>query len=282
MNILTFDIEEWFHVLDVPATKSEKAWQQYESRIHLNMERIFSLLSQHQQKATFFCLGWVSRRYPELVKSIIERNCEVGSHSNLHELVYEQSPSDFKKDVETSIKALEDLTGRKVKYFRAPGFSIMEKNKWAFEILADLGIEIDCSIFPTTRAHGGFPRINAAEPFVLEYQGVRLKELPINTTNLLGQRIVFSGGGYFRFWPYYLIKRWSLHSSYIMAYFHPRDFDSEQPVIRQLSLKRRFKSYVSLKSSFNKLSWWLEDFEFCDIRTADRLLRWEQAEVIKL
>ena len=135
MNILTFDIEEWFHLLDHKGTKTELEWGNYEKRIHSNMERIFHILEKSNQKATFFCLGWIAEKYPEVIKEIISSGFEIGCHSNKHQLVFEQSPLEFENDVERAVNTLEDITGSKIKYYRAPGFSITEKNKWAFEIL---------------------------------------------------------------------------------------------------------------------------------------------------
>jgi polysaccharide deacetylase family protein (PEP-CTERM system associated) len=248
MNILTFDIEEWFHILDNESTKTINEWKNYETRIHANMERIFSMLEKTNTKATFFCLGWIAETYPEVVKEIVSRGYEVGTHTRMHQLVYEQTPAEFEKDLEYSIKTLKDITGQKVKYFRAPGFSITENEKWAFEILVKHGIEVDCSIFPAPRAHGGFPSYKQQVPSVLKYDGIELKEFPINYHTYLGKSIVFSGGGYFRLFPYALIKRWSSESNYLMSYLHPRDFDPEQPMIKELPLSRKFKSYVGLKN----------------------------------
>ena len=282
MNILTFDIEDWFHLLDHVATKSENNWGQYESRIHSNMQRIFEVLESTNQKATFFCMGWMAKTYPEIIREIISRGYEVGSHSNLHQLAYEQSPQEFKSDLECSVKTIEDIIGQKVIYYRAPGFSITEKNKWAFEILHEQGIEIDCSVFPAARSHGGFPSFNVQEPALINYNGITLKELPINYHKFLSKPIIYSGGGYFRLIPYYIIKKWSKKSNYVMTYFHPRDFDANQPMIHDLSLTRKFKSYVGLKGASQKLETWLQEEEFIDISTANSLVNWEQATIVKL
>lgn len=282
MNILTFDIEEWFHILDNDSTKSEKEWNKFPSRIHSNMEVIFDILDQTNTKASFFVLGWIAEKYPELVKEIKRRGFEIGSHTHLHQLAYNQNRIDFYNDVEFSIKTLEDITGDKVRMFRAPGFSITEKNKWAFEVLHELGIEVDSSVFPAGRAHGGMPSYKESKPSLLSYCGISLKEFPINTYKIFNKQLIYSGGGYFRLMPYYLIKRFSRDSEYIMSYFHPRDFDYNQPLIKDLSLSRKFKSYVGLKKTRNKLKSWLNDFNFIDISQAEDCIDWKNVKKIKL
>ena len=282
MNILTFDIEEWFHILDNDSTKTEKNWINYESRIHKNMEKIFDILESTNTKASFFVLGWIAEKYPEIIRSISDKGFEIGSHSTMHQLVYQQDKNQFQTDVDRSVKTLEDISGKKVKMFRAPGFSIKENNKWAFEVLYELGIEIDSSIFPAKRSHGGLPSYGASEPSILQYNGVQLKEFPINTKTILGKTIIYSGGGYFRLAPYSILKKWSKKDDYIMSYFHPRDFDSSQPVIESLSLTRKFKSYVGLNTSQKKLITWLHDFDFTDISDANDSIDWDKVKKIEL
>jgi polysaccharide deacetylase family protein (PEP-CTERM system associated) len=282
MNILTFDIEEWFHILDNDSTKTAVEWKKYESRIHANMDRILSILEENNAKATFFCLGWIAETYPEVIKEIASQGYEIGTHTRMHQLIYEQSPDEFANDVEYSVKTLEDLTGKKVKYFRAPGFSIRESEKWAFEVLIENGIEVDCSIFPAPRAHGGFPSYKTPTASILKYNGIELKELPINYVSLLGKSVIFSGGGYFRLFPYLLIKRWTERSDYVMSYLHPRDFDADQPIIEELSRIRKFKSYVGLKGARAKLEKWLTDFDFVDIRTAVEKIDWGKVPIVEL
>ena len=282
MNILTFDIEEWFHILDNDSTKSEKNWTNYESRIHKNMQKIFDILESTNTKASFFVLGWIAEKYPEIIRSISEKGYEIGSHTTMHQLVYQQDKYRFKADVERSIKTLEDISGEKVKMFRAPGFSIKENNKWAFEVLYKLGIEIDSSIFPAKRSHGGLPSYGVSEPSIIQYNGIELKEFPINTKTILGKRFIYSGGGYFRITPYSILKKWTKEDDYIMSYFHPRDFDPNQPIIESLSLFRKFKSYVGLKQSETKLKNWLEDFDFIDIKSADEKINWDNVKIVNL
>jgi len=282
MNILTFDIEDWFHVLDNDLTKTSSEWKNMEVRIHDNMELIFSILEKNNQKATFFCLGWIAEKYPEIIREIDNRGYEIGSHTRMHQLSYSQTPKEFKLDVSHSINSLEDLTGKKVRSFRSPGFSITENNKWTFEILHELGIEIDCSIFPANRAHGGFPTYGTSEPSILKFNGCTLKEFPINTYKLLGKDVVFSGGGYFRIFPLSVIKYLNSKSPYVMSYLHPRDFDKNQPMIPGLSKFRQFKSYVGLSGAQKKLEAWLNAYDFIDINEADRKIEWGNVKSIEI
>lgn len=281
MNILTFDIEEWFHLLETSATACEEQWSSFEVRIYDNMERIFRILDETDTRATFFVIGWIARRYPDIVKRIADRY-DIGSHTMDHQLVWQQSRENFARDLDYSVKFLEDLTGKKVKYFRAPGFSIRESEGWAFEVMHDLGIEIDSSIFPAHHAHGGFPSYGDAKPTLIEVNGKRIKEFPISCREALGHHLIYQGGGYFRLFPYPLIKRWAREQEYLLSYIHPRDLDAGQPVIPGLPLSRRFKSYVGLHGAEKKLRRMLTDFRFTDIATADRAIDWDSAKIIKI
>ena len=268
MNILTFDIEEWFHILDNESTRSEEQWKKYDVRIHKNIERIFRILDETNTKATFFIIGWIAKTYPDIVKEIASKY-QIGSHTMNHQLVWQQSKKEFKEDVSSSIKLLEDITGQKVELFRAPGFSIRESEGWAFEILKDLGITTDCSVFPASHAHGGMPSYKFQGPAIIEYQGCQLKEFPISYKSIFGKHLIFSGGGYFRLFPYSLLKKWTKDSNnYLLSYIHPRDLDPGQPLIKELNLSRRFKSYYGLRTAEKKLTLWLREFSFIDIKTS--------------
>jgi len=282
MNILTFDVEDWFHVLDNPETKDEKQWIQLESRIHQNMDKIFELLDKHDQKATFFSIGWVARKYPEILKRIDSLGYEIASHSDMHQLAYEFNREEFRQDLDRSVKSIEDVIGKKVRAYRAPGFSLMQENKWVFEELIKNGIEMDCSVFPAKRAHGGFEEFGYAEPAYIDVDGSKIKEFPINIYPVLGKNIIFSGGGYFRLIPYPLMKHFMKRSNYVMTYLHPRDFDAEQPMIEGLSRFRKFKSYVGIKGSLYKLDRLIEDFNFVDLKKADASIDWSKSKVIKI
>lgn len=281
MNILTFDIEEWFHILDNDSTKKVTQWSHYEKRLDQTMEKLLEMLDRQGKKATFFCLGWIVREYPHIVRRLHKLGYEIATHSDNHQLVYEQNQKGFCEDLRSSISSIEDITGAKVRAYRAPGFSFTEKNKWVFESLVKNGIEIDCSIFPAKRAHGGFASFGHARPAWVEMDGVRLKEFPINLYTISGQSIIFSGGGYFRLFPYRVIAYMMRRSDYVMTYFHPRDFDKNQPIIEHLSLLRKFKSYYGLGSTFQKLEQLMINFKFIDLDTADRQIDWANVPVVR-
>lgn len=282
MNILTFDIEEWFHLLDCDATRTENEWKRYEVRIYENVERVFRILEDTNTKATFFIIGWIAKTYPDLVRRISEKY-QIGCHTMNHQLVWQQTPQAFKADVEEGVKMLEDITGKKVECFRAPGFSIRESEAWAFEILAEAGIQYDCSVFPAAHAHGGMPSYPKAAPGIIEYHGIQMKEFPVGFKTIAGRHIMFSGGGYFRLFPYPLIKKWTRESGdYLLSYIHPRDLDAGQPIIKALPISRKFKSYVGLKNAETKLRHYLTDFQFVDIASADARIDWPSAQRVSL
>ena len=282
MNVLTFDIEEWFHLLDFDATRTEEEWKNYEVRIYENADRILHILEESNTKATFFIIGWVAKTYPDIVKKIAAKY-QIGSHTMSHQLVWQQTPDAFRQDVDSSIKLLQDITGQPVECFRAPGFSIRESEAWAFDILSDLGIKYDCSVFPAHHAHGGMPSYGKAVPSILKHGDVEMKEFPVCTKEIDGRHIIFSGGGYFRLFPYPLIKKWSKEcDEYLLSYIHPRDLDGGQPMLKGLPLARKFKSYVGTKGAANKLRKYLNDFEFTDIHTAAAQIDWTKVPVVKL
>ena len=279
MRILTVDVEDWFHILDNSETATEKEWANFPSRLENGLERILDAFDRHQQKATFFVLGWVAREYPDAVAEIARRGHDIASHSDMHQLVYTQTPLEFEDDLKRSLDAIEAAAGYRPTAYRAPGFSITKESVWAFNILARNGIAIDCSIFPAPRNHGGMPIFPSGGPSILETaDGRTLRAFPVNFVNLFGRRIVFSGGGYFRLAPFTVLKKWFESSNYVMAYFHPRDFDPEQPLIPGLSSVRKFKSYVGLKTALTKLESILEITRFVSLKEAAEQTDWDNVQ----
>lgn len=299
MNILTFDVEEWFHLLDFDATRTEAEWGNYEVRIHDNVDRILDILDRTNTKATFFIIGWVAKTYPEVVKKIAAKY-QIGTHTMNHQLVWQQTPEQFSEDVDSSIKLLQDITGQPIECFRAPGFSIRESEPWAFDILSELGIKYDCSVFPAHHAHGGMASYGEAVPSLIRHNGVEMKEFPVTTKEMMGKPIIFSGGGYFRLVPYWLLHKWSCEAAerqvtpvminedmsrkagYLLSYIHPRDLDGGQPMLEGLPLARKFKSYVGLKQAPEKLRQYLKDFKFVDVQTASDMIAWDRVPRIEL
>jgi len=280
MNILTFDIEDWYNCDFI---SGDFNWDKYEVRIYEGIERILEELDRRKIKGTFFCLGWIAEKHPDVVRRIDSHGHHIGCHSYQHELAFRLDEKGFRKDTEKSKKLLEDLIGREVDAYRAPGFSITKNNTWAFEVLSELGFLYDCSIFPSEHDYGGFPSFGASEPVLLRLRnGNTLKEFPINFKNFLGKDFVFSGGGFFRLFPYWLIRIWSQQTSYVMTYFHTRDFDPNQPMLSNLPLARKFKSYVGLKGAFSKFQHYLDDFEFINILQANDLTDWNTKRSIHI
>jgi len=282
MKILSFDIEDWFHVLDNPETASPASWEKMPSRLEAGVDRILSLLSDTNQPATFFCLGWVADRYPEVIKKIVDGGYHLATHSHTHQLAYNQTKSEFEEDLWRSIDTLQQLSGKKIDTYRAPGFSITSTNLWAFESLQRLGIVTDCSVFPASRAHGGITEYTTALPSLIRYGKATLNSLPINTSQILGKKIIYSGGGYFRLLPLWYLRRRFSNDNYIMTYFHPRDFDHQQPMVPGLSVARKFKSYVGLNGAYNKLESLLKEHQFINIDMAVKTINWDSVEKVVL
>jgi polysaccharide deacetylase family protein (PEP-CTERM system associated) len=280
LNLLTFDIEDWYNCDFITP---DFHWEKYEVRIYAGVERILTELASRNIKATFFCLGWIAEHHPQVIRDIHAQGHHIGCHSYQHELSTRFDRKGFKQDIEKSKKLIEDLTGEAINAFRAPGFSITEKNTWTLEVLSELGFEYDCSLFPATHDYGGFQSYGKVEPTLLQLSnGMKMKEFPINIHAIMGKSLVFSGGGFFRLFPYFLIKHWAKQTGYLMTYFHPRDFDPDQPMVKSLPMIRKFKSYVGLKHSFKKFQHLLDDFEFVNLPEANKLIDWTKARIIPI
>ena len=282
MNILTFDIEEWFHLLDHPETRNEHKWLGFESRFEGNLERILAIINENNVNATFFCLGWIAEKYPKLIAKIAEQGYEIACHSSRHQLAFNQTPAEFKADLLKAKNQISSATGLEVTVYRIPGFSLTNKTLWALDILSEEGFDVDSSVFPAVRGHGGLPQFISDKPCLIKTSSGLLREFPLNTKSILGNSIVFSGGGYFRLFPYFLLAKLFKDSEYTMTYFHPRDFDPNQPVVDNLSLSRRFKSYVGLKGAEIKLRKILNKFDFIDVRTAVSKINWSDVPIIDI
>ena len=275
MNILSFDLEEWY----VYTLYDKGPKEYYLPIINRYLDELLEILKAKNLQATFFCLGMVAKTNPEIIKRIAKDGHEIGCHSHVHQFITKFDKSSFRQDTITAIKTLEDVIGHDIRSYRAPAFTITEKNKWALEVLAECGITRDCSIFPTTRSFGGFPSFGSEQPSVIKIGGFSLKEFPINTGKIFGKKIAYSGGGYFRLVPYKKIKRLVNESDYVMSYFHIRDFDAYQKKVISL---RYFQSYYGIEHAFEKLKQFISDFRFVNVKQADELIDWNKAPVIEL
>jgi len=260
-NIFSVDLEEWFHILNTDQIPKLNHWVNMESRIVSNTIKLLNLLNKNKTKATFFILGWIAEHYPDLVKEIKIQGHQIGSHGYSHTLVHQQTPEEFKKDITFAEDAIRAACGEKPRAYRAPGFSINASTLWALDILAEMGYQYDASILPADGAYGGIP---SANPFPCRLTN-GLLEFPTSTLKFGKRRLPYLGGGYLRCLPLSLLSQLS-HIQHddlqpLVLYIHPRDIDPNQPRLNLPPL-RQFKSYVGLKSTYNKLSYLLENFEW--------------------
>lgn len=278
MNILTFDIEDWYNHDDY---SRDFAWEKHEVRIYEGTEKILSALEERGLKGTFLCVGWIAEHHPKIIQQIADAGHHLGCHSYQHELATRFTLSEFREDTYKAKCMIEDVSGQAVDVFRVPSFSITTNNLWTFDVLAELGFKYDSSIFPSTHEFGGIPGF-IAEPTILRTHNGDIKEFPISLGKVFGREVVFSGGGYFRVMPYWLLRKLTSESTYLMSYFHPSDFDPKQPNMPQLSLMRQFKNRVALKGSYEKFKHYISDFSFDSIKDAHEKINWNQCRVISI
>ncbi len=242
MNILTFDIEDWFHTHQNRQDYSGHIWKDLPSKVELNTERILTLLDELELQATFFILGWVAAYYPDLIKKIHAKGHEIGAHSYWHHNPQLLSKEGFDKDLKMCLSHIQDLTGEKVTTYRAPGFNLRLKDKWAFEILAENGIETDSSVEINKK--------NTPVPIVMNAGDKKILEFPLITT-LFG--LPYSGGGYFRAIPQKIVEYYFKKRAYNLIYLHPRDFDAQYPFSNLFSFYRNCLNKINTKQCKNNL-----------------------------
>jgi len=259
LKILTFDLEEWFHINNSDWIEVEQ-WPDLKKRIKDNTNIILSFLRRHHLKASFFVLGWVAEYYPELVKIIADEGHDVGYHSYYHRIPKYQSQKEFEKDLVKGIELLKSITGKEVKYYRAPNFSL--KNKWMLDCLIDHGIEVSSSIKNPIK-HKGISLPD--EPFVFSKGSKQIIELPLETKHFNRLKIVFSGGGYFRILPISVLNKLFAKSEYLMLYFHPNDFDVDHPTRKELGFIRNKLNTIGTKTTLSKLEVLSDQYSFISI-----------------
>ncbi len=265
VNAMTIDVEDYFQVSAFEHHIDPKSWPNLECRIEANMDRILGMLETADIKATFFVLGWIAERYPQIVKNLVEGGHELASHGYSHQRVTDLTPEAFKTDIADTKKRLEDIGGVEVLGYRAPSYSIGEQNLWAHGVLNDVGYRYSSSIYPIAHDHYGMP---SASRFIFKpIKASQFLEIPITTATFLGKRWPAGGGGYFRLFPYALSK-WMLNrvntidGKPSIFYFHPWEIDPDQPRQKNIGAKTHFRHYVNLRRMAPKLQYLLHDLKW--------------------
>ena len=262
-NALTIDVEDYFQVSAMAPYIGRGEWDQRECRVERNVDRILALLDQHATHATFFTLGWVAERYPQLVRRIVSQGHELASHGFGHQRASDLSRADFSADISRAKRLLEDVGGVVVRGYRAPSFSIGKGNLWAFDCLRETGHVYSSSIYPIKHDHYGMPD---APRFAHTVAG-GLIEIPVTTLRMGSRNLPSSGGGYFRLLPYAL-SRWMIRrvnavdGMPAIFYCHPWEIDAAQPRVAGIDLKTRFRHYVNIGRMEQRLGALLTDFRW--------------------
>ena len=266
--IFTIDVEDWFHILDVPSTPKIEKWDSLPSRVERNFERLLDLFSEANVRATCFVLGWIGRRFPRLIREANRRGHEIASHGYAHELVGHMTPAEFSRDIAVAKSILEDAIGRQVSGYRAPGFSTTAETPWFFRKVVEAGYSYDSSVFPVRCGHGGLTTAPLG-PYLIKTECGDLIEIPATVASFLGKRLCVFGGGYLRLapWPLisYLAKRVLREGRPVVCYVHPREIDLNHPRL-EMNLARKFRSYVNLRTSERKIRRLLSTFKFTSFR----------------
>jgi polysaccharide deacetylase family protein (PEP-CTERM system associated) len=264
LNALTIDVEDYYHVTGFEHFVDRSRWGDFESRVESNTRRLLERLAAAGVRATFFVLGWVAQRFPELVRAIQLGGHEIGCHSYWHRLIYQQTPQQFRADVRLARNVLQDITGEPVRAYRAPSFSITAQSLWALDVLCEEGFTLDSSIYPTHHDRYGIPGMPLT-PHPVQRSTGHLWEFPPPVWRYLGYPLPVGGGGYFRLYPYTLTRH-ALRSINAVGrpfavYLHPWEIDPEQPRLRP-GWMRGFRHYVNLHRTELRLTALLRDFRF--------------------
>jgi polysaccharide deacetylase family protein (PEP-CTERM system associated) len=270
VNAMTVDVEDYFHVAALAQSIDRSKWDSMEYRAEASTRRLLDLFDESRIRATFFVLGWVARRSPDLDREIQRRGHEVASHGMSHKLVFNQTPEEFSSETYESKALLEDITGQPVRGNRASTYSITRRTLWARYILHEAGFEYDSSIFPIRHDVYGIPDAPQVPSRIPTPKGASIVEFPMSTAPMFGTRIPVSGGGYFRLLPYWLTRKGlrTLNSGLgrpFIFYLHPWEVDPEQPRVRT-SWKSRFRHYTNLDQCEARLRRLISEFRFGPVR----------------
>ena len=266
LNALSVDVEEYFQVANFSESISRSEWDTISRRADIATNNLLDLFDQHDAKATFFVLGWLAEREPDLIREIAARGHEIASHGYSHSLIYEQGEKLFREETERSKKLLEDITGAPVSGYRAASFSITANSLWALDVLAEQGFSYDSSIFPTVHDRYGIRGAPVAPALLKTQSGASIREFPLTTLKLMGVDLPISGGGYFRLYPY-AFTRYGLRTVNsrdnrpFVFYCHPWEFDPEQPRVKA-SPVNSWRHYQNMGKSLTRLDKLLGDFSF--------------------
>jgi polysaccharide deacetylase family protein (PEP-CTERM system associated) len=272
VNAFTVDVEDYFHVAALSSSITRESWPEREYRVEANTERLLALLAEQGVRGTFFVLGWVAERSPALVTRIAQAGHEIACHGLSHQLIYTQSPQEFRDETTRAKGRLEELLGQPVFGYRAASFSVTRDSLWALDVLIDLGFRYDSSIFPIRHDRYGLPGA-APEPSVLTApSGRTLVEFPLSAASFFGLKVPVSGGGYFRILPYWLTRTGLRQINErggrpFTFYLHPWEVDPGQPRI-DVGAFSRFRHYTNLARTEGRLRRLLKDFAFTSMREA--------------
>jgi polysaccharide deacetylase family protein (PEP-CTERM system associated) len=262
-NAFTVDVEDYFQVSALAPYIARSDWDGIECRVERNVDRILALLDDSGNRATFFTLGWIAQRHPEMVRRIAAAGHEVASHGSAHLRATDQSPDEFLDDITRAKTVLEDIVGTEVRGYRAPSFSIGHTNPWALDCVAQAGYRYSSSIYPVKHDHYGMPDAPRF-PFASR-DG--LMEVPVTTVRMGSRNLPAGGGGYFRLLPY-AASRWLLRQVNerdgrpAMFYCHPWEIDAAQPRVPGVDAKSRFRHYVNLDRTEGRLARLMRDFRW--------------------
>ena len=266
LNALTVDVEEHFQVEAFAERIAPSSWESNESRVERNVDRILGILHSYNATATFFVLGWVAERFPDLLRTIADAGHEIGCHGFNHHRIHRLTPDQFREDIRKARHLLADIAQKPVVCYRAPSFSITNTTIWALDILAEEGFGIDSSIFPIRHDLYGIPNGERFPHWKTTPRGYRLFEFPPSTIRRINNNWGIGGGGYLRFAPY-IFSRWAIRQlnkrerQPAMVYFHPWELDPGQPRI-QAPMRSRLRHYTNLSGMQNKIEHLLKDFQF--------------------
>jgi polysaccharide deacetylase family protein (PEP-CTERM system associated) len=270
VNAFTIDVEDYFQVAALSSAVSRESWPTREYRVEGNTERLLNLLAEKGVRGTFFVLGWVAERSPGLVKRIAAAGHEIACHGFSHQLIYRQSPEEFREETTRAKRYLEDAVGQAVLGYRAASFSITRESLWALDVLIDLGFEYDSSIFPIRHDRYGIPGASPELGKIVAPSQRTLVEFPMSAATFFGVQVPVSGGGYFRILPYWL-SRAGLRQINERAgrpftfYLHPWEVDPGQPRVK-VGAFSRFRHYTNLHRCEGRLRRVLGDFAFASMR----------------